>query len=250
MEALRTVTKQDYTEEVGPHWTPEAQAAWEDLKGAILANPCIQRFDHRIIVLRSNFSVKGFGYVLLQPGNDEASANAAKDYLEGKGFTLFYTRYVLVPVAPAEMRFVYTPTLARDFPGITPSTNVVHMSLGNALYGLRIAMPSSSYCPTKAATLQYCACRCALCVGMLTSCIAPIQSWSMRTTGPGVALISNSTHSFRSISNRHARFATLTLHPLTSQCVRRICHITAVHTSNAQTQLRVPMPTHCTSRAF
>ncbi len=30
VEALRTVTKQDYTEKVGPHWTPEAQAAWED----------------------------------------------------------------------------------------------------------------------------------------------------------------------------------------------------------------------------
>ena len=47
VEALRTVTKQEYTEDVGPHWTPEAQAAWEDLKGAILSDPCIQRFDHR-----------------------------------------------------------------------------------------------------------------------------------------------------------------------------------------------------------
>ncbi len=31
VEALRTVTKQDYTKNVRPHWTPEAQAAWEDL---------------------------------------------------------------------------------------------------------------------------------------------------------------------------------------------------------------------------
>ncbi len=71
VEALRTVTKQDYTEDVGPHWTPEVQAAWEDLKGAIVADPCIQHFDHRkLIVLRSDFSAKGFGYVLLQPGKD------------------------------------------------------------------------------------------------------------------------------------------------------------------------------------
>ena len=32
MEALRTVTKQEYTKDVWPHWTPEAQTAWEGLK--------------------------------------------------------------------------------------------------------------------------------------------------------------------------------------------------------------------------
>ena len=64
VEALRTVTKQEYTKDVGPHWTPETQAAWEDLKGSILANPCIRRFDHcKLIVLRTDFSSKGFGYV-------------------------------------------------------------------------------------------------------------------------------------------------------------------------------------------
>jgi hypothetical protein len=90
VEALRTVTKQDYTEDVRPH-----------LKGAILANPCIQRFDHRkLIVLRSDFSAKGFEHVLLQPGNDEASTNAAKDYLEGKGFNFMTkdSKAILHPV--------------------------------------------------------------------------------------------------------------------------------------------------------
>ena len=57
VEALHTVTKQEYTKAVGQHWTLEAQAAWDDLKGAILSDPCIQRFDHRkLIVLRTNFS--------------------------------------------------------------------------------------------------------------------------------------------------------------------------------------------------
>ena len=101
VEALHTVTKQEYTEDVGPHWTQETQAAWEDLKGSILADPCIQRFDHcKLIVLRTNFSAKGFGYVLLQPGNDEASTNAAKDYLDGKGFTFMTkdSKAILHPV--------------------------------------------------------------------------------------------------------------------------------------------------------
>ena len=101
IEALRTVTKQEYTEAVGPHWTLEAQAAWEVLKGAILSDPCIQRFDHRkLIVLRTNFSSKGFGYVLLQPGNDEASVKAAQDYLDGKGFNFMTkdSKAILHPV--------------------------------------------------------------------------------------------------------------------------------------------------------
>jgi hypothetical protein len=51
-------------------------------------------------VLRTDFSSKGFGYVLLQPGNDEASTNAAKDYLDGKGFTFMTkaSRAILHPV--------------------------------------------------------------------------------------------------------------------------------------------------------
>ena len=86
------MTKQEYTKDVGPHWTPEAQAAWEDLKGAILTDPCIQRFDHhKLIVLRTNFSSKRFRYVLLQLGNDEASVKATTDYLDNKGF-IFMTK--------------------------------------------------------------------------------------------------------------------------------------------------------------
>jgi hypothetical protein len=85
--ALRGVTKQEYTDTVGPHWTPEAQAAWEDMKGSILSDPCIQRFDHcKLIMLRTNFSSLEFGFVLLQPGNNEASVKAAQDYLDGNRF--------------------------------------------------------------------------------------------------------------------------------------------------------------------
>ena len=101
VEALHTVTKQEYTEAVGLHWTLEAQAAWEDLKGAILSDPCIQRFDHhKLIVLRTDFSSKGFGYVLLQPGNNEGSVKAAQDYLDDKGFNFMTknSKAILHPV--------------------------------------------------------------------------------------------------------------------------------------------------------
>ena len=86
------VTKQEYNKAVGPHWTPEAQGAWDDLKNALLSDPCAQRFDHRkLLVLRTDFSSMGLVYVLLQSGNDNALVKAAQNYLDGKGFT-FMTR--------------------------------------------------------------------------------------------------------------------------------------------------------------
>jgi hypothetical protein len=100
-EPLRTVCKQEYTEPVAAHWTPEAEGAWEDLKEAILSDPCIQRFDYRkLIVLHSDFSARGFGFVLLQPGNDEASQEAEQDYHDGKGFSFMTkdSKAILRPV--------------------------------------------------------------------------------------------------------------------------------------------------------
>ena len=127
VEALRTVTKQEYTKNVGPHWTWEAKAAWEDLKGAILTDPCIQRFDHhKLIVLRTNFSSKRFRYVLLQLGNDEASVKATTDYLDNKGF-IFMTKdskAILHPVCFGTHR--------------TRGNKVwLHSHLGEVLRGLR-----------------------------------------------------------------------------------------------------------------
>jgi hypothetical protein len=85
---LRSLIKGEYTDPIAQHWTPEAESAWNDLKEAIISDPCIQRFDHRkLVVLRSDFSSLGFGFVLLQPGNDEASVRAAQDYRAGKGFS-------------------------------------------------------------------------------------------------------------------------------------------------------------------
>ena len=64
-------------------------------------DPCIQRFDYRkLVVLRTDFSSFGFGYVLLQPGNDEASVKASQDYRAGKGFSFMTkgSRATLQPI--------------------------------------------------------------------------------------------------------------------------------------------------------
>ena len=87
-EPLHTIYKQEYTKPVAAHLTLEAEGAWEVLKDAILSVTCIQKFNYRkLTVLRSDFSAQGFGFVLLQPGNNEASVQAALDYCDGKGFS-------------------------------------------------------------------------------------------------------------------------------------------------------------------
>jgi hypothetical protein len=59
----------------------------DDLKGAILANPCLLHFNHRrFIVLRTDFLWKGFGYVVCQPGTNAASKHAMAAYQAGQDF--------------------------------------------------------------------------------------------------------------------------------------------------------------------
>ncbi len=62
---LRGISKHKFFKPVAPHWTPEAQAALVDVKNTILSNPCILQFSHRkLILLGTDFSSHGFGYVL------------------------------------------------------------------------------------------------------------------------------------------------------------------------------------------
>jgi hypothetical protein len=97
---LHGVTKQEYTNAVGPLWMPKPQGAWDNLKGAILSDPCIQRFDHcKLIVLQTDFSSLGFGFISLQPGNDKASTKAAQDYWDGRGFS-FMTKDSIAALNP------------------------------------------------------------------------------------------------------------------------------------------------------
>jgi hypothetical protein len=71
---LRLVTNSEYVDPVAPIWMVAAQCAMNDLKEFILADPCLMQFNHNcLVVLRTNFSIAGFGYVICQPGTNEES---------------------------------------------------------------------------------------------------------------------------------------------------------------------------------
>ena len=57
------------------------------MKQAILDDPCLRRYDHcKLLVLRTDFSADGFGYVALQPADDEPSLAAMHKCMRGDGF--------------------------------------------------------------------------------------------------------------------------------------------------------------------
>jgi hypothetical protein len=102
ISALSNVMKNEYTELVDPYWTLEAKAEFMDIRSAILANPCLKQYDHRLLlVLRTNFSKDGFGYVALQPGNNAKSWLAIKRCMDGGKFEFMdkSSKGILHPVA-------------------------------------------------------------------------------------------------------------------------------------------------------
>ncbi len=95
-------TKFEYTKNVAPHWSAPAQAAFDNIKQAILSNPCLKRFNHQhFIVLQMDFSSHGFGCVICQPGDDDVSTAAMDAYQRGSDFNFMasLSAAVLHPVA-------------------------------------------------------------------------------------------------------------------------------------------------------
>jgi hypothetical protein len=85
--ALLEIMRNKYTEPVDPYWTGETKAEFMDIRSAILANPGLKRYKHRLLlVLQTDFSKDGFGYVALQPGNDAESQLAMKHHMDGSKF--------------------------------------------------------------------------------------------------------------------------------------------------------------------
>lgn len=76
---LREIMKFEYTESVGRHWDNRAKPEWDDIRHAILSDPCLHRFDKDLrVYLLSDFCKDGFGYTACQPGADDASRAAMK----------------------------------------------------------------------------------------------------------------------------------------------------------------------------
>ncbi len=102
------ITMFEYMDPVKPNWTTAAQDSFEDIKQAILSDPCLMGFNHQqLIVLCTDFSSCGFGYVLCQAGNDEASTTAMNAYRSGADFS-FMTKLstaALHPVASGAQHF-------------------------------------------------------------------------------------------------------------------------------------------------
>ena len=84
LEPLRAIMTHEYKEPLGNLWTSDAAATMESLKRALLDDPCLKRFDHRkLLVLMTDFSCKGFGYVACQPGDDDDSQAAMRTFMRG-----------------------------------------------------------------------------------------------------------------------------------------------------------------------
>jgi hypothetical protein len=64
----------DYMELVGNLWTSNARATFDDLCNSILRNPCLRRFNQkRLMVLQTDFLLKGFCYVVCQADDNDVS---------------------------------------------------------------------------------------------------------------------------------------------------------------------------------
>jgi hypothetical protein len=119
--ALREITKQEFTKPVAPYWTGAAQAALDNMKNNIISDPCIVRFDYRkLIVLWTDFSSLGFGWVLCQPGDDAATNQTVHNYREGRGFNMMTKdsspssiRFALGDNVSGAMKFGSTPIWAK-----------------------------------------------------------------------------------------------------------------------------------------
>jgi hypothetical protein len=94
--------KQEYTEPVVGIWTNVCQRLFDDILDAIISDPCLLRINHqRLVILCTNFLSQGFGYVICQPGTNEASEAAMVAYRSGLDF-FFMTKdssAVVCPVA-------------------------------------------------------------------------------------------------------------------------------------------------------
>jgi hypothetical protein len=73
-----------------------------DVKDAIFSDPCLMHFNHNcLIVLHTNFSSRGCGFVVCQPGTNESSEATMVAYRSGFDFAFMIkeAKGVLCPVA-------------------------------------------------------------------------------------------------------------------------------------------------------
>jgi hypothetical protein len=143
---LREIMREEYMSPIGSAWTSAANAAFEEMRLAILADPCLRQYDHRkLLVLRTNFSADGFGYVACQPADDDVSLATIHRCMCGDGFD-FMTKTssaVLHPVAFGCRRTHGNETklhshLWEGFAGDWAINKICHMCFGQRHLGHRL----------------------------------------------------------------------------------------------------------------
>jgi hypothetical protein len=84
---LCKLMREENTEPLGAKWTSIAIAAWNDMRESILKDPCLCQYNHRkLLVLRTNFSAEGFGYVACQPADNNASMHMMHQCMHDSSF--------------------------------------------------------------------------------------------------------------------------------------------------------------------
>jgi hypothetical protein len=102
ISTLRAIMKNEYTDPVCPYWSSDAQATFLYIRSKLLSDPCLKRCEHcLLLVLHTNFSANGFGYVALQPGNNMESRLAMTHRMGGGKFKFMdkSSKGILHPVA-------------------------------------------------------------------------------------------------------------------------------------------------------
>ncbi|KAL3786998.1 hypothetical protein HJC23_005509 [Cyclotella cryptica] len=81
---LREIMKGECEKRLTTELDKVAEDEWTGIQNAILADPCLKRFDHRKrVYIISDFCAKGFAYVATQPGDDEPSIAAMMREMAG-----------------------------------------------------------------------------------------------------------------------------------------------------------------------
>jgi hypothetical protein len=139
-------TKLEFTESAAPHWTNDAQAALDDVRNAILSDPCLQRFDHQkplccAPISRRTASATCFVSQLRMNLCSEqcrsiGMAAASRSWLRAHRRSSIL--FALAHDDPAETRYGYTPTWVRGLPAtinqqMQPYALRPEIRLGNGL---------------------------------------------------------------------------------------------------------------------
>jgi hypothetical protein len=84
---LCKLKREEYTEPLGAKWTLIPIAAWNHKREAVLKYLCLCQYDHwKFLVLCTNFSAEGFGYIACQSADNDASMQAMHQCMHSGSF--------------------------------------------------------------------------------------------------------------------------------------------------------------------